>query len=87
MAKAATLAVDITVTRAIKALAAGNASDSQQKRALDWIIETAAGLKLDPFNENPNVTSYMVGRQSVARQIVSVIEAAMPRHQEKAANG
>ena len=37
---------DQAVTGAIKALAAGNANDAQQKRALDWIVFTLCGQQI-----------------------------------------
>ena len=40
---------DQAITGAIKALAAGNANDAQQKRALDWIIYTLCGTYDQPY--------------------------------------
>lgn len=61
---------------AIKALAAGSANEGQQKRALAWILNKAAGIQRDPFQENnARLTDYMTGRQSVGRMILDLVNA------------
>ena len=61
---------------AVKALFAGQASETQQKRAMTWILNAAAGIKLDPFQENnARLTDYMTGRQSVGRMILELVNA------------
>lgn len=44
------------------------------KRALDWIIKTAASTYDDPFEAGqPDVVDYMLGRRSVGLAIVKLI--------------
>lgn len=61
---------------AIRALAAGNANESQQKRALDWIIHRAAGtydLSYRPGGpEGDRETVFAEGRRFVGSQIVKL---------------
>lgn len=64
--------------RAIRALAAGNASDTQQKRALDWIINSAAGyydLSFRPGPDGARATDFAEGKRFVGSQIVKLTKA------------
>jgi hypothetical protein len=61
---------------AIKALAVGNANGDQQRVALKWIVELAAGTYDQPFR--PGVggdrdTAFACGRMFVGQQIVKQI--------------
>jgi hypothetical protein len=61
---------------AIRALAAGNANESQQKRALDWIINKAAMTYDQPFRpgglEGARETDFAAGRMFVGQQVVKL---------------
>lgn len=63
---------------AIKALAAGTADPDQQKRALRWIIESAAGtydLSYRPGGEDGRRDSdFAEGRRFVGSQIVKMLK-------------
>ena len=68
-------------TYAIKALAAGNASEGQQKRALAWIINTLCGtydLSFRPDSERD--TSFAEGKRHVGMQIVKQVNI-IPKQQ------
>lgn len=55
---------------AIKALNAGNANEGQQRIALRWIIEMAAGTYDQPFRPGaPDETAFACGRMFVGQQI------------------
>jgi hypothetical protein len=59
---------------AIKALAAGNASEAQQKRALDWILE-ACGLRDLSFRpDSDRATSFAEGKRFVGLQIAKMMQ-------------
>lgn len=59
--------------RAIQALFTGTANAAQQRRALDWIINRAAGTYEEQFfPDNPRVTDYMLGRRSVGQQVIKL---------------
>jgi hypothetical protein len=63
-------------TYAIKALAAGKASEGQQKRALEWIINTLCGtydLSFRPGPEGDRDTAFAEGRRSVGLQLVKQV--------------
>ena len=61
--------------RAIQALAQGNAGEQDQKRALDWIINTAASTYDEPFRPGSrDVVDYMLGRRSVGLAIVKLMK-------------
>ena len=61
--------------RAIQALAQGNASEQDQKRALGWIINTAASTYDEPFRPgSPDAVHYMLGRRSVGLAIVKLMK-------------
>lgn len=66
---------DVNDIRAVQALAQGVASDVQQKRALDWIINTAAATYDEPFRPGePDAVNYMLGRRSVGLAIVKLMK-------------
>lgn len=68
---------DIADIAAIKALAAGNATESQQQRAVKWIVETVAATYDEPFRSEldggSRETDFALGRAYVGRQIVKLI--------------
>lgn len=50
------------------------ASEGEQKRALDWIINSAAATYDEPFRPGePDVVSYVLGRRSVGLAIVKML--------------
>jgi hypothetical protein len=60
--------------RALQALAVGEASPEQQKKALAWIIHRACGASLDTFEPGqPDVSSYRQGRRAVGVLITQVL--------------
>lgn len=61
--------------RAVQAVAAGTASAAEQKRALDWIVNTAAQTYDEPFVPGQeDVRAYVLGRRSVGLAIVKLIK-------------
>ena len=60
---------------AIQAIAKGQASADQQKRALTWIIEKAAGTYDMSFRPGPDSrdTDFAEGRRFVGLQVVKLI--------------
>ena len=61
--------------RAIQALAQGNATEQEQRAALDWIINVAAATYDEPFRPNSqDAVNYMLGRRSVGLAIVKLIK-------------
>lgn len=69
---------------AIKALMAGTADATQQKRALDWILKKACALPEWAYQpgENDRDTNIALGRQFVGHLIMKLVHinlAAMPR--------
>lgn len=63
--------------RAIKALAAGNANDAQQKRALDVIIHKLAGTYDQSFRPGPDghrATDFAEGKRFVGNRIVHTLK-------------
>jgi hypothetical protein len=73
---------DDSVLAAIKALAAGNANEGQQKAALDWIVYHAAGTYDQPFRpggvEGGRATDFACGRAFVGQQIVKMTKLTTP---------
>jgi len=61
--------------RAVQAVAAGTASATEQKRALDWIVNAAAQTYDEPFVPGQDdVRAYLLGRRSVGLAIVKIIK-------------
>lgn len=68
---------DDDVTRAIKALSAGKASDSQQQLALRWIVEDLAAaydLSFRPGEAGDRETAFAEGKRFVGLQIVKQVK-------------
>lgn len=71
---------------AIKALATGTANDAQQKRAIGWIVNSAAkayDVSFSPVSDRE--TSFAEGRRFVGLQIVKLVN--MPAELLKARKG
>ncbi|MHB9436133.1 MULTISPECIES: hypothetical protein [unclassified Mesorhizobium] len=59
---------------AVKALAAGNASEGQQKRAIAWIVHKAAMTYDEVFVPGqPDVGHHLTGRRNVGNQILKLV--------------
>lgn len=71
-------AYDDADVAAIKALAAGNASESQQQRALAWVVNSASAtydLSFRPgASEGERATAFAEGRRFVGLQIVKMLK-------------
>lgn len=59
---------------ALQALYRGDADAFQQKRALNWIIEQAAGAYEFQFYPTDRETSFSLGRAFVGQQIVKLLK-------------
>jgi hypothetical protein len=61
---------------AVKAMAAGNASESQQKRVLDWIMFNACGLRdlsFRPGVDGDRATAFAEGKRHVGLQLAKLV--------------
>jgi hypothetical protein len=63
---------------AMKAMWAGIANPGQQQRAMKWILNAAARIDADPFRTDARLTDHLVGRQSVGRMILTLVNTIMP---------
>lgn len=67
-------AYDDLDVEAIKAVAAGNASEGQQKRALAWIVYKAAMTYDEVFVPGQtDVGHHLTGRRNVGNQILKLV--------------
>jgi hypothetical protein len=65
-------------TYAIKALAAGVANEGQQKRALDWIINTlCATYDLSYRPESDRDTAFAEGKRHIGLQLVKQVKLVL----------
>ena len=64
---------DVADASAIQALVDGVAEPEQQKRALKWIVESAAGTYEFNFYPTDRETSFALGRAFVGQQIVKLM--------------
>jgi len=65
---------------AVKAVWDGKANPGQQQRAIRWIIHGAARVEVDPFRTDARLTDHLVGRQSVARMILALVNTIIPEN-------
>jgi len=64
---------------AIKALAAGTASDSQQKRALNWILNNCCGVPDSTYYpDSERDTIFAAGKRFVGLEIVALLNMKNP---------
>jgi hypothetical protein len=64
-------------TYAVKALAAGVANEGQQKRALEWIINTLCGtydLSFRPGADGDRETAFAEGKRHIGLQLVKQVK-------------
>lgn len=64
---------DASIAYALRALATGTASEGQQKHAIHWIINQAAGTYDLSWRESDRETSFAEGRRFVGLQIVKLL--------------
>ena len=57
---------------AIQALLRGDADEQQQKRALTWVVEQAAGAYQFHYYASERDTAFALGRAFVGQQIVKM---------------
>ena len=66
--------IDIAEAAAVKAIYLGTATPDQQKRGMEWILKRACMVGDEPFCPGePDSTGYKNGKQSVARNILFII--------------
>lgn len=68
---------DIADAAAIQALRRGDATDIQQKRALDWILRVAARMGDMPYFDGPDgerATAFACGKQFVGHAILKLVK-------------
>lgn len=82
---------DIADAAAIQACVRGDATPDQQKRAIDWIVNNAAGTYEEPYrpggSEGDRDTAYALGRVFVGRQIVKLSSVPLSRLREDHEHG
>lgn len=69
---------DDFVVTSLQALADGNATAHEQKKALEWIINEASianGLPYQP--DSPRNTDFALGRAFVGQQIIGILKIPM----------
>ncbi len=80
---------EIADVSAIQALMRGNANEQQQKRAIDWIIRSAADtyeLTFIDHDEGGRASAFAAGKAFVGQQIVKISKldlALLKQRQEK----
>lgn len=74
------LPFDYTVedVAAIQAVAQGNASEGQQKRAMQWIIVQSGTHDL-PYRPDDRDTVFACGMQHVGKQIIRLVNGDLER--------
>lgn len=69
---------DIPVTAAVQALSRGEASPEQQRAALNWLINVAAGTYNQSFSEaGDRETVFAEGRRFVGLQLVKQLHLSL----------
>ena len=63
----------------MQALATGTANEGQQKRAFNWILESACGIGQWPYRDSARETDVALGRQFVGHQIVGLTRVNISR--------
>jgi hypothetical protein len=77
------------VIYALKALAAGKASEGQQKQALSWLVYNLCGvtrMSFDPRTEKVDgrrVSDFTEGQQSIGKMLSQIIETPVKGDQDR----
>lgn len=66
-------AYDLPDASAFQALQRGEATPDQQRRALDWLIKSAAGTYEFHYYPSDRDTAFALGRSFVGQQIVKLL--------------
>jgi len=68
---------DVADITALRALKEGGATEAQQIRAFNWIIESACDFRSEPFRSDSDggerETTFHLGRHYVARRIFALL--------------
>lgn len=67
-------AYELSDATSLQALARGDASEDQQRRALKWIIENAAGTYDLEYRKDARDHAFVSGRRFVGLQIVKMLK-------------
>ena len=73
-------------TAALQALARGEASTEQQKRALRWIIEAAAATYDQSYRPDTHETAFAEGRRFVGNTLVKELKINLLNLKERKSN-
>ena len=63
---------DIPEAAAVQALAHGTATPDQQRRALEWIVNSACGTYDEDYRSNDREHAFVSGRRNIGLQIVKL---------------
>lgn len=78
-------AFDIADAAAVKAVYRGEGSPEQQKRAMDWVVKSAANMPGISFRAgDSHATAFLEGRRFVGAQILSLLTLNMDDLRKKA---
>ena len=65
---------EVADVAAVQACVAGRASEDQQKRAIDWIIRSAAGAYDADYRTDPRDHAFVSGRRFVGLNIITMLQ-------------
>jgi len=73
---------------ALQALARGDASAEQQRRALDWVVRVAAGTYNATFHPGqPDASAFAEGRRFVGLEVVKLLNLNLSAFRKDDQNG
>jgi hypothetical protein len=80
---------DLPDVAAVQAVYRGNASEDQQKRAMEWVIKGAAQIGSQSYRAgDSHATAFVEGRRFVGAQILSLLALSVEDlKKRKATNG
>jgi len=69
--------IDTFIAASFRAVRDGKASPQQQAEFFKTLVIDLGAIQQDPFCESERDTSFLLGRQWVGRQVMSICEAPM----------
>ena len=78
---------DLADAGAIQALMRGDATEDQQRRALKWIVESAAGCYDFHYYSSERDTAFALGRAFVGQQVVKMTKLNLSALRKETASG
>jgi len=67
---------EVADAAAFQALVNGNASEAQQKRAINWLLYNATGVYDSDYRPDPREHAFVSGKRNVGLQVIKLLHVS-----------